>query len=263
LIRKTLKFTKAATFSIDIPDFNRNGPPAPAGTGFFISPDGWFVTAAHVVMENNSVRKDISQAWLMAEPSPGSWGMRMCQSVSLDYIEPSVDFALLRVDFSANETKDWLKHSTSFPYIEISTRELSEGEPVYAFGYPLPWATALSKGPIQIGLTSYCPRTTSAIVASLVEQLGPVSSSGDPQTYVLDKALNYGNSGGPVVSSETGKVHAFCSRFQPVEIPQPRTAPSGQQVRITIPSLYGIVTRLSNQSILTKLREKNIPISYT
>ena len=48
-----------------------------------------------------------------------------------------------------------------------------------------------------------------------------VHSSEDPQVYALDKALNYGNSGGPIVATDTGKVHAFCSRFQPVGILQP------------------------------------------
>jgi serine protease Do len=260
VIRKTLGATKTATFSIDLPDANQAGPPKPRGTGFFVSSDGWFVTAAHVLMQNGSVQ-DISQAWLMAEPTPGDWGLRICQFVSLDFIEPNLDFALLRVDFSANATKNWLKNRTCFPYIEISKRELAEGEPVYSFGYPLPSTKELSSGPLQIGMTTYCPRTTSAIVASLTDRLGPMRGSADVQTYVLDKALNYGNSGGPLLASETGKVHAFCSRFQPVMIPQPRAPSSGQQLWVMIPSLYGIVTRLSNPLILAKLVERQIPIS--
>jgi hypothetical protein len=63
--RKTLKETQAATFCIELPDAWRQNMPAPIGTGFFISPDGWFVTAAHVLMEeeglSRKVRDDIGK----------------------------------------------------------------------------------------------------------------------------------------------------------------------------------------------------------
>jgi len=58
--------------------------------------------------------------------------------------------------------------------------------------------------------------------------------------YVIDKALNYGNSGGPIVVQETGRVVALCSRFQPVKIPQ------GGDINVSIPSLYGVATSLKN-----------------
>lgn len=73
----------------------------------------------------------------------------------------------------------------------------------------------------------------------------------DPKVYVLDKALNYGNSGGPIVSVETGHVHALCSRFQPVFVPQPQLRqPDGSMPVIAVPSLYGVVTRLDNPMLL-------------
>jgi len=230
--------------------------PTPTGTGFFVSPDGWFVTAAHVVTQDKVVRiDDVQKGWLMAEGESGGGFQRMCQGVKVEFVEPSVDFALLKVDFQSNSNKEWMKGLSGFPYIEISGRILGEGEPIYAFGYPLPEAEVHDFGTHTIGLVSYSPRTTSAIVSALFDKLGPVTSSSDPQVYVVDKALNYGNSGGPILASATGKVHAFCSRFQPVIVPQSRL------INIMIPSLYGIVSRLSNPSILTALKKYQIPLS--
>jgi serine protease Do len=66
MIRMTLTTTQLATFSIDLPNARMQGMPSPTGTGFFVSPDGWFVTAAHVVTKDNrsdgDPRDDIDQA---------------------------------------------------------------------------------------------------------------------------------------------------------------------------------------------------------
>jgi S1-C subfamily serine protease len=71
VIQKTLATTQLATFSVQLPDKKQHGMPTPAGTGFFVSPDGWFVTAAHVIAENGRsegpVRSDLDQIWLMKE----------------------------------------------------------------------------------------------------------------------------------------------------------------------------------------------------
>lgn len=267
MIRKTLKATQLATYSVDLPDLNKQGMPSPTGTGFFVSTDGWFVTAAHVITENNKsdglVRTDIDKAWLMKESRPGIRGTGMCQAVRFEYINPGTDFALLKVDFSANANKEYLKDRTGFPYLEVSSRELEEGEPVYAFGYPLSSSTLLKHdSQITVGFASHCPRITSAIVASTIEKTSFVSSSGDPRVYVLDKALNYGNSGGPIIGSETGKVYAFCSRFQPMGIPQKHQADAaGNPPFIMVPSLYGVVSSLSNPNILAELSKRGVSIS--
>ena len=62
--------TKEATYCIELP--SQNTRPAPMGTGFFISPNGCFVTAAHVITESNlpngPVRTDLLKVNLMKEP---------------------------------------------------------------------------------------------------------------------------------------------------------------------------------------------------
>lgn len=139
MIRKTLSATKDATFCIELPNAAKGGMPAPAGTGFFVSADGWFLTAAHVVFDRTtkSVRTDIADAWLRKEGSLDSFPGAMCQFPELVEFMPQIDVALLKVDWDKNKEKAWLKDRKEFPYVVPSALSLEEGEPVYAFGYPL------------------------------------------------------------------------------------------------------------------------------
>ena len=266
MIRDTLPHTQEATFCVEFPSARQHGMPTPAGTGFFVSPDGWFVTAAHVVTQNNAsdglVRDDIGEAWLMKEiRQAGGPPGAMCQGVSIGHVIPHLDFALLRVDFAENATKTFLTGKSEFPFVSVSRRDLDEGESVYSFGYPLSSAVAQDLNSMIVGTELLCPRVTSAIVSSTLEQTGAVMTSGDPRIYVLDKALNYGNSGGPIVSTETGRVHAFCSRFQPVFVPQPHLRDAnGAAMAIMIPSLYGVVSSLGNVEVLSLLEQLGVPL---
>jgi len=259
MIRQTINTTREATFSIDLPSDSAQGMAMPTGTGFFISPDGWFVTAAHVITnDKGEVRTDLDKAWLSKEHSPISLG-GSCQFVEFKNLLPKFDFALLKVNFEKNSNKEWLKGKTGFPYIQVSTRQLDLGEPVYSFGYPLSPATATKiNDNITISDSALSPRLTSAIIASQFDRTEMVMSSDDPKHYVLDKALNYGNSGGPIVATETGYVHALCSRFQPVFIPQNHLGNNRNVPHIMIPSLYGVVSSLNNDDIINLLTEYNI-----
>lgn len=254
-IRKSLPHTKEATFSIDLPNPDMRDMPTPHGTGFFVSSDGWFVTAAHVVKPKGGPALDVSKGWLKGVPDAGP-PTRMLRGMSLEVIDERTDFALLKVDLAANATRDWMEGRSDFPHLTVSLRTLDEGEPVYAFGYPLPEAgLRIDTEAVRVGTASYRPRVTSAIVSALRYEYGAVVSGADVAEYVLDKALNYGNSGGPILATDTGRVQAFCSRFQPVHIPQS----SGPVVMV--PSLYGISVRLSNPSIAQALRERGVPLS--
>src|SRR3989304_8968427 len=147
MIRNTLARTQASTFCVELPNQQQHGMPTPTGSGFFVAPDGWFVTAAHVVTEDHQpggrIRADLNQAWLIKETRvPGGIPGAMCQAVSFGHVIARLDFALLKVDFQANAKKAWLDGATEFPFLGVSTRQLSEGESVYSFGYPLSSALA-------------------------------------------------------------------------------------------------------------------------
>lgn len=264
-ITRTLANSQAATFCIELPNNLQNEMITPTGTGFFVSPEGWFVTAAHVITKNHKsdgpVRQDIDKAWLQKEIRQIDGPSVMCQFVSFSHVIPRLDFALLKIDFQKNSSKEWLSGQNSFPFIGISSRELEEGEAVYAFGYPLSTAFSITNDRIRMSSTTLCPRVTSAIVSSTINESGMISTSDEPKVYVLDKALNYGNSGGPIISEETGRVHAFCSRFQPVYIPQDHILDMDKKLlNIMVPSLYGVVSSLGNPEIIGLLQNLKVTI---
>ena len=88
-----------------------------------------------------------------------------------------------------------------------------------------------------------------------------VITGNDPKVYVLDKALNYGNSGGPILAVDTGCVHALCSRFQPIYVPQQHLAgPNGNVPWIMMPSLYGVVSALHHDLFITLASKLGIPV---
>jgi serine protease Do len=257
-MNKTIELLKNATFAIEIPNEKCGGLTVPTGTGFFVSNDGFFVTAAHVV----ATVEDFSKINLVKE-TPGVLAPPiMCEFLELIYINIVTDIAILKVDFQKNSQKEWLKHQTGFPFLLISTRKLDDGESVFSFGYPLS-GFQLQQNNTQgaMGFSELSPRLTSAIISSSIEKTKQITTGADLQIYVLDKALNYGNSGGPIISAITGRVHAYCSRFQPVNVTQLHlNDANGQPINITIPSLYGIVTSFDNKLTLNELVKNAVEI---
>jgi len=242
MIRNSLNRTTDATFLVRVPGQSKNGLPTPFGTGFFVSKDGHFVTAGHVV----AGAKDPSDIQLTHHARPMEIGP-ILRNPQLLASSSEVDLALLKFDFAAHAAQQWAKERDGFPFLEVDLDDHQEGTPVYSFGYPLPETTVEvreDEGGAVLGIVAtdwICPRVTSAIVSSRWDVLGPIQTPGPSPFYVLDKAFNYGNSGGPIVLEESGKVIAAVVRFQPVKIPQP-----GGDLRITVPSLYGVASSLKN-----------------
>lgn len=229
MIRKTLLTTKAATFIVNIPDIDNQGFARPRGTGFFISKTGYFITANHIV---NSLY--INETITLERPDDPAF-VRV-EGAKLVKQWPSFDLALLKAEFEENKQRDYFKIRKDFPYLEIDYQDQEEGSPVYAFGYPLMQSVVKNTGFI-ISTSTIPTRVTSAIISSNRENFAPIMTSSDPKFYVIDKALNYGNSGGPIVLTETGKAISVCVRFQPQKMKD-----TGQKV----PSLYGITSSLQN-----------------
>jgi hypothetical protein len=270
MIRQTLQNTKKATFAI-VGD--NNGIYHPFGTGFFVSADGWFVTAAHVLFNQQTKQPnfDHSTIVLMRDAfDEQRVGNSTCCFGAVHEVLDNFDFALLKIDEKELENSKWLK-DRKIEHLIVSEDLLEEAQPVYSYGYPLSQGLSITNNiPIDINavnpegkkflintsVQALCPRTTSAIISSITEN-SLKESCECPDTYVLDKALNYGNSGGAIISVETGLVHGICSYFQPVFIPQPHL--QNGQVQIMIPSLYGIVKNLSVKPIIDLLKSKGIP----
>lgn len=252
---------KNATFSIQLSDPAMGGMNFPTGTGFFVHRDGWFVTARHVVAANDgTLRPDLADAHLNQGARFGETA-RLCIGLRCDYENTALDFALLKCDPLRHAQMDWFKREGEFPSVPVSKRELFDGDPVYAFGYPLSQSQLLLNTPaFRVSSDQLCPRLTSAMISSNLEQTEMVMSSADIKRYVLDKALNYGNSGGPIASASSGMVHAFCSRFQPQYVPQP--VPPGSQAKyVMVPSLYGISVSLANSEIVSQLVARGVAVT--
>lgn len=266
MIRKTLQATKDATFCLSLPNAAQQGMPSPAGTCFAVSADGWLVTAAHVVKDQKGVvRTDLNGADLQQPFDFAKGAPVLLQGVAVDWIDNDLDVALLKVDLlGRNANKAFLQNQGGvLDHLTISRRSLEEGEPVYSYGFPLSTSEVQAMGNgVIMGSSQMSARVTSAIIASTAEYYGPVQTGGPPVRYVVDKALNYGNSGGPIVATETGHVQAVCVRFQPVVVPQHHIKDgAGNSLVIQIPSLYGVVMSLSNNTVLTELSGRGIPIA--
>jgi S1-C subfamily serine protease len=152
------------------------------------------------------------------------------------------------------------------PSIQVTTRLLDEGEPVYAFGYPLGQALDLHGSPGIVappgavtGIT-LSPRVTSAIISSQKDFQLAYSTGAEPLRYAIDRALNFGNSGGPIVAVSNGKAFGVCSAFQQMGVQQPHIYPAHPPV-IVMPSLYGIVTSLANPAINLIFKQNSIQIA--
>lgn len=250
MIRNTLKNTKESTFIV----YKKDRFPFPNGTGFFISANGYFITANHVV-ENLNIG-DLTEALERPNPDLEGSGPMFIHVKNSKVINkwPKFDLALLKADFEENKESFFFKERDGFPYLEIDYSNLEEGTPVYAFGYPLSGSNikeinVQDKGSFFIGTNTISTRVTSAIISSTTEYFGPAWYPSLPKFYVVDKALNYGNSGGPIILSENGKVISVCVRFQE------------QQMKVSdivIPSLYGITSSLKNiQNEIQKIIENN------
>ncbi len=247
MIKNTLQNTKLSTFYVNTPSNNsqEKGFPRPSGTGFFISPKGFCITARHVIFQRDQQGKPIldekkipliidgKTIWFQNE------NMMLIQGVEIIKDWPQFDIVLMKVDIGDLKQKEYFKERESFDFLEIDFDMIPEGEKVYSFGYPLSEAKIQSNSGIMIGTTNISPRVTSAIISSHHKAIGPIRTPNDPNFYVIDKALNYGNSGGPIIVEETGKAISVCTQFQPVLIPQ-------QNGFIMTPSLYGVTSSLKN-----------------
>jgi serine protease Do len=243
MIAKTLMRTKEATFAIQVPNPTEgapNGFPTPWGTGFFITRSGYFITARHVIIykQNRTERYfDIPKITLDKPeflPSPKITGLELIKEWA------DFDIALLKADFGSAKNKDYFKNKEGFDYIEPDFNIPMEGSEVYSFGYPLSDFDVRGNNVFTMGIQEYRPRVTSAIVSSHYEKLGFVWGAGFPKDYVIDKALNWGNSGAPIVLQENGKAISICTRFEPLNITQLDGSIT------TIPSLYGVTSSLKN-----------------
>lgn len=227
MIRKTVENTINSTFCI-LDGNPVNNAPNPIGTGFFISKNGFFLTALHVI-------KGIKNLLLY---QPKKYGDQFITEVRRVKSWPNYDISLLKIE-----------NSHDLPFLIPDFQEHIEGTPIYSFGYPT--SEIIPFKPTNPGLENLIaakdnlfPRVTSAIISSRYYVIDEkVNLPEAVKYYVLDKELIDKNSGGPIVLTESGNVIALYSFFEHMEYLV--TGRSELETRSHIKP-YGIATRLSN-----------------
>lgn len=148
------------------------------GTGFIVSPDGWIITAAHVVIDPDTKQVDsLIQTILPGSSSPATVTL---ESPNDDFTRIH-DFALLKA-----EGKD-------LPFLTLGSEEhLRIGSDATIIGFPF---SALSGAPVRFCL--------SASIAGGAPFTTPV---GKLDIIFLQGPSVEGISGSPLISEETGEV---------------------------------------------------------
>jgi serine protease Do len=264
VIMQSLPAVKRATFSVLLPEPKRRGLPAPVGSGFFVSADGWFVTARHLLAASDHsdapLRDDLGAIVLM---NPCDDNSRVQKVINLELMHCDVehDFALLKANPTGQER---------FSHIEVSTRAAVEGEPVYCFGYPLsdlcdpqelpPLMSTFSLSWMDGWLLVLKPRVSSAIVAA---RPFPTSAPGLPKLgscYAIDRTIEFGMSGAPVIATETGNAFAVACHVESTSVPQLHLSNLGRP-KIVVPSQFGSASSMASEPIVEVLRQHGIAMS--
>ena len=234
MIRKTINHTKECTFIVRVP--GPNGFPYPVGTGFFISGEGYFITAYHVIEGVNNFSN------VRFQQPDGEHVL----NISLIEKWEHFDIALLKADLNLNQKRfekaknQFLNGKEEFPHLIPDFNQYFEGTPIYTFGFPLPKVKIIEQNHITVGLEALCPRVTSAIISSIYDYIRPIRSKEDTKIYTIDKPLHPGNSGGPAILSENGKVFGVCVASQLFSLQKLNIH------EIQLPANYGFVVSLEN-----------------
>jgi S1-C subfamily serine protease len=145
------------------------------GTGFLVSEDGYLLTNAHVV--TNDQGQDASSVVVVFRTPSGANPSDARVPATIVGSDLSSDIAVLKIDPSA---------APALHALPLATGETVQvGEPVVAIGNPLGLSFTL----------------TSGIVSATGRNLRSPNDSVIPDGIQTDAAINSGNSGGPLIDS--------------------------------------------------------------
>jgi S1-C subfamily serine protease len=239
-----------------------------AGTGFFISAEGYLLTAGHVIRESNKAVMDAShvqahyQIGMLIGPRPDFIAnFRFVEATVVD-VDDVHDLALLKL--SKNPFKGEVVVPKQFGGVEVpftvtaarlDVRRPAEGETLLVSGYPLQIPTFVSqRGMVASESFTYVDYATLA-----PEAVHPPGLPGEPIfSILLDAVINPGNSGGPVYDSTTGDVVGVCEAYawSPLLTNKGRFVPVQQGEILTQNSGLAVVTPI--EYAITLLRKNNI-----
>lgn len=163
------------------------------GTGFFVSADGFFITASHVINPEENIppgrRRDSTDNIIIAQLQPDGRNLNLITKLEVVSSNKEKDFAVLRAPFI---------HGARYRYLDLDFSSKFEGEAVFTCGYPLASAN-LNPENNNILTINASVRAASGIISCQ-------RMDNNLSVLELDFATFPGNSGGPLISLETGKV---------------------------------------------------------
>jgi S1-C subfamily serine protease len=206
-----------------IPKENNQKQVGIRGTGFFISSDGKFITAAHVY---NQIPKDQLNYLGALVPSEtdekGSTKYKRYEKLELLEIDIENDVALMKII-----TDDII----NIPSIKNfgASEKVREGDDLLFLGYPL----ALELITLGFGVTL----AANGCMVSCIKRRG---QDGSLHFFVVDTHINNGSSGSPVFLSKTGKVIGIVSGkiSQKVDLPDNKKVDIPANIGICRPAKY-------------------------
>ncbi len=222
-IPEIIEKNKNAVILIDvvIPQENNQSKISIKGTGFIISPDGKFITNAHVykqVQQNEMEFLGVSAPGKTDEKGATYYDRFKIKLLKMD---EENDLALLQI---VSDKKDF-KTIDGIDYSE----NIREGEEIIFIGYPL----AVELLTMGFGITM---TTNKSIVSSVKKR----AIDGSFHFFLIDGHINNGSSGSPVFSVETGKIIGVASAkiSAKIQIPGGQIADIPANMGICRPAKY-------------------------
>ncbi len=268
VIKDSLPGVRLATFCVMLPEPKRDGRLTPMGTGFFISADGLFVTARHVLGvtdgRSGTVRDDVNRITFV-RPNGSKGGIRRIAGARLVFDDVDHDVAILKAKRVGK---------SGFPYLSVSRREANEGDLVYCFGYPhsdlfgpptgMPRVTSVCSISVQNNwILVLKPKVASALVAakSCPSRIRGVRKLG--ADYSIDRGIDFGMSGAPVILPETHRVIGVAVETEAVIVPQTHLHWPGCNcgpIKISVPGSFGIVASLAHANLISAMAKHGVSV---
>lgn len=178
------------------------------GTGFLVTADGYFVTAAHVLEHYQSDPAQMAKAGMMTAGIRQRSGDIFGAPFNLVEKDESHDLALCKLRIALGqfiEHKDNPGTEQPIASLRVSSAEPTIGQFIAIAGFPLgSWTPAIQFGTVAAVRTT---NPNAGRVAARQRDLLQISVSG-----------NKGNSGSPVVSLDTGEVIGVIVQAEPAPL---------------------------------------------
>jgi S1-C subfamily serine protease len=159
------------------------------GTGFFINPTGWFVTAKHVLLNNND---DVYEMIMGLQTlSTNTSVLRIVTHLS---IHPTADIAIGKLGIARDGNAQEVEYELT-PIFNLSFKKLETNDEIIAFGYPR--TTKEVDG--RLVTFNFVGKWTKGFVQSFYPEGSPLVRN---KCYQTSMFLDTGTSGGPVFKND-------------------------------------------------------------